>query len=80
MPAFAVMETLAHLESVAALLRQAAEAAPGPFHERRLLRLAIGFERLTQPIQRIASGLDHTADEPSQDTPHDTVDPAEGLS
>jgi hypothetical protein len=83
-PAFAVMETLVHLEEVAKLLTQAAEAVPGQFHERRLQRLAKGFESLVEPIQRIASGLDETAkhgsdvDQSAQNSPEGCGDPEEG--
>jgi hypothetical protein len=86
MAGFTVMATLTHLEAVAALLRQAAEAAPGPFHERRLRRLASGFESLTEPIQRIASGLDETAvqisqlEPPAEDSPQVREDAIEGFA
>jgi len=78
------MAILTHLEAVATLLLQAAGATPSPFHEQWLRRLAVGFESLFQPIQRIAFGLDETAKlgcgvhRLDQGSRRPSVDPEEG--
>lgn len=53
-----VASTLSLIDQISELLRNAAVEAGDVFHSCRLTRLAVGFQELKRPFNRIADQLD----------------------